>query len=195
MSVPDAAPESCFVDTNIWLYAFIEGEDRQKTARAKELLEASRTLIVSTQVINEVCVNLLKKETIASVPGFGMAPEGHLSYSAGLNMRARRTQPCSVRGRIDPIPLKGFLQFPTCHRQRSSLPVAPPRVKRVHVVGIRLIETSSTSGPCTTWGILTYGVRVISWSPIRSTTVRSVASTLTRTFLISHHPVVSTPTA
>ena len=61
MSVPDAAPESCFVDTNIWLYAFIEGEDRQKTARAKELLEASRMLIVSTQVINEVCVNLLKK--------------------------------------------------------------------------------------------------------------------------------------
>ena len=42
MSVPDAALESCFVDTKIWLYAFIEGEDRQKTARAKELLEASR---------------------------------------------------------------------------------------------------------------------------------------------------------
>jgi predicted nucleic acid-binding protein len=61
MSVPDAAPESCFVDTNIWLYAFIEGEDRQKTARAKELLEASPTIIVSTQVINEICVNLLKK--------------------------------------------------------------------------------------------------------------------------------------
>src|SRR5438094_8727714 len=61
MSVPDAAPESCFVDTNIWLYAFIEGEERQKTARAKELLAASRTIIVSTQVLNEVCVNLLKK--------------------------------------------------------------------------------------------------------------------------------------
>ena len=39
--------------------------------------------------------------------GFGMAPEGHLSYSAGLHMRARRTQLCSVRGRIDPIPPKG----------------------------------------------------------------------------------------
>jgi predicted nucleic acid-binding protein len=61
MSVPDAAPESCFVDTNIWLCAFIEGEDRQKTTCAKELLEASRTIMVSTQVINEVCVNLLKK--------------------------------------------------------------------------------------------------------------------------------------
>ena len=65
MSVPDAAPESCFVDTNIWLYAFIEGEDRQKTTRAKELLEASHTIIVSTQVINEVCVNLLKKAQFA----------------------------------------------------------------------------------------------------------------------------------
>jgi predicted nucleic acid-binding protein len=61
MSVPDAGPESCFVDTNIWLYAFIEGDDPQKTVRAKALLETSRAIIVSTQVINEVCINLLKK--------------------------------------------------------------------------------------------------------------------------------------
>jgi predicted nucleic acid-binding protein len=61
MSVPDAESESCFVDTNIWLYAFIEGDDPQKTARAKALLEASRAIMVSTQVINEVCINLLKK--------------------------------------------------------------------------------------------------------------------------------------
>jgi predicted nucleic acid-binding protein len=61
MSVPDAEPERCFVDTNIWLYAFIEGDDPQKTSRAKALLEAGRTIIVSPQVINEVCINLLKK--------------------------------------------------------------------------------------------------------------------------------------
>ena len=48
-----------------------------------------------------------KKETIASLPGFGMAPEGHLAYSAGLNMRARRTPSCLVLGRIDPIPPQG----------------------------------------------------------------------------------------
>jgi hypothetical protein len=46
-------------------------------------------------------------ETIASSPGFDMAAEGPLSYSCGPNIRARRTQPCSVRGRIDPIPPKG----------------------------------------------------------------------------------------
>jgi DNA primase len=47
------------------------------------------------------------KETIASLPGFGMALEGPLSYSCGPNMRARRTQLCSVRERIDPIPARG----------------------------------------------------------------------------------------
>src|SRR6266481_3613040 len=36
-------------------------------------------------------------ETIASLPGFGMAPEGHLSYSFGPNIRTGRTKPCSVR--------------------------------------------------------------------------------------------------
>ena len=61
MSVPDAEPESCFIDTNIWLYAFIEGDDPQKTACAKALLEASHAIIVSTQVVNEVCSNLRKK--------------------------------------------------------------------------------------------------------------------------------------
>jgi len=61
MSVPDAEAERCFVDTNIWLYAFIEGDDPHKTAHAKALLEASRAIIVSTQVINEVCINLIKK--------------------------------------------------------------------------------------------------------------------------------------
>src|SRR5215467_12938986 len=49
-----------------------------------------------------------------------MAPEGHLSYSAGLYMRARRAQLCSVRGHIDPIPPMGLPLLPTCHRQRSA---------------------------------------------------------------------------
>src|SRR2546426_7187285 len=81
-------------------------------------------------------------ETIASIPGFGMAPVGHLSYSAGPNMRAGRTQPCSVRVYIDPIPPKGRPRLPTCHRQSSSLSVAPTSDKPVRVVGTRPIGTS-----------------------------------------------------
>jgi len=61
MSAPDPEPANCFVDTNIWLYAFVEGDDLSKSTCAKSLLEASRAVIVSPQVINEVCVNLIKK--------------------------------------------------------------------------------------------------------------------------------------
>jgi hypothetical protein len=57
----ETEPESSFIDTNVWLYAFIEGDDPQKSARAKLLIEASNTVIVSIHVINEVCVNLIKK--------------------------------------------------------------------------------------------------------------------------------------
>ena len=48
------------IDTNIWLYAFIETDQPEKTLRARELLHSSQP-IVSVQVINEVCVNLIKK--------------------------------------------------------------------------------------------------------------------------------------
>lgn len=59
MAVTEQAT-TCFVDTNIWLYAFIEAEAGHKQARAKAVIQDNE-VIVSTQVINEVCVNLLKK--------------------------------------------------------------------------------------------------------------------------------------
>ncbi|MEQ9482915.1 PIN domain-containing protein [Coleofasciculus sp. F4-SAH-05] len=49
------------IDTNIWLYALLQtesGTDKQKIARS--IIE-SKNAVVSTQVINEVCVNLIKK--------------------------------------------------------------------------------------------------------------------------------------
>ncbi|MFZ5809728.1 MAG: PIN domain-containing protein [Chloroflexota bacterium] len=49
----------CFIDTNIWLYAFIQTDEASKSAIARKLIQESDP-IVSTQVINEVCVNLLK---------------------------------------------------------------------------------------------------------------------------------------
>ncbi|MBR8828546.1 MAG: PIN domain-containing protein [Gomphosphaeria aponina SAG 52.96 = DSM 107014] len=55
--------EQCFVDSNIWLYALIKsGETDEKHSKAKSLISAKEEVIaVSTQVINEVCVNLLRK--------------------------------------------------------------------------------------------------------------------------------------
>jgi len=50
----------CFVDTNIWLYAFVDSGEPAKSARAKAILQRS-SIAVSPQVVTEVCVNLIKK--------------------------------------------------------------------------------------------------------------------------------------
>lgn len=50
----------CFIDTNVWLYAFIRSDEAAKHVAAKHLVKTAR-IAVSFQVINELCVNLLKK--------------------------------------------------------------------------------------------------------------------------------------
>jgi predicted nucleic acid-binding protein len=44
-----------FIDTNIWLYAFIEDHSSDKTKRARDLINACQP-VLSVQVINEVCI-------------------------------------------------------------------------------------------------------------------------------------------
>jgi predicted nucleic acid-binding protein len=51
---------ACFVDSNIWLYAFIEAQHPEKTRIAKQIIEQCE-IWLSSQVINELCVNLIKK--------------------------------------------------------------------------------------------------------------------------------------
>src|SRR5215471_2568016 len=70
--------------------------------KVQNILLAEQALLLTPGMPScPTCGKALKKngyktETIASLPGFGMAPEGHLAYSAGLNMRARRTPSCLV---------------------------------------------------------------------------------------------------
>jgi len=60
MSDEPVASDQCFVDSNVWLYAVVEApESASKCAVARTLVRERR--LVSTQVINEVCVNLLRK--------------------------------------------------------------------------------------------------------------------------------------
>lgn len=49
-----------FLDTNVWLYALIRSGEPLKTEIARQLIQ-SETIVTSSQVINEICVNLLKK--------------------------------------------------------------------------------------------------------------------------------------
>lgn len=48
---------NCFIDSNVWLYVFIEDQGEDKAEEAKTLIQESDPA-VSTQIINEVCVNL-----------------------------------------------------------------------------------------------------------------------------------------
>ena len=50
-----------FVDTNIWLYSFIKTLDEAKTKAAQSVLAGNESVIITVQIINEVCVNLIKK--------------------------------------------------------------------------------------------------------------------------------------
>ncbi len=52
-----------FIDSNIWLYNFIVRQDNQKSSAAQNLIKKNKTdICLSTQVINEVCFNLIRKE-------------------------------------------------------------------------------------------------------------------------------------
>ena len=49
-----------FIDTNIWLYSFIQSQDREKTELARTIIKQCE-IVISVQIINEMCVNLIKK--------------------------------------------------------------------------------------------------------------------------------------
>ena len=49
-----------FIDTNIWLYSFIQSQNTEKTEIARAIIKECE-IVISTQIINEVCVNLIKK--------------------------------------------------------------------------------------------------------------------------------------
>lgn|SRR3989339_145768 len=51
--------DKIFVDSNIWLYAFMSNHnDKQK--KAQEIIN-NTDIVLNTQVVNEVCYNLLRK--------------------------------------------------------------------------------------------------------------------------------------
>ena len=53
-----------FADTNIWLYAFIRGQSAEKTPVAQAII-SNRQFIISTQIVSEVCINLIRKASFS----------------------------------------------------------------------------------------------------------------------------------
>jgi len=61
MSAGSTNPTLAFIDMNIWLYAFSDSQDKLKTQQAKVLIRQTPQIALSTQVVNEVGANLLRK--------------------------------------------------------------------------------------------------------------------------------------
>jgi predicted nucleic acid-binding protein len=55
-----SAKPAVFIDTNIWLYAFLDSGEAEKSSRARALFQQAEP-ILSVQVVNEICINLIKK--------------------------------------------------------------------------------------------------------------------------------------
>ncbi|MBD2596152.1 PIN domain-containing protein [Nostoc spongiaeforme FACHB-130] len=54
----------CFVDSNIWLYRFILNSSETSAVQKQQIattVTSQENLLVSIQVINEVCANLIRK--------------------------------------------------------------------------------------------------------------------------------------
>lgn len=54
----------CFVDSNIWLYRFILNPNDLSAIQKQQIatnVTSQENLLISTQVINEVCANLIRK--------------------------------------------------------------------------------------------------------------------------------------
>lgn len=64
--MPEIDPTRCFLDTNIWLYAFVTSQDRDKSQISKSLIQ-SKEIVVSAQVINEVSINLIRKLSLTKL--------------------------------------------------------------------------------------------------------------------------------
>jgi len=86
MSIPNQPAPLCFVDSNIWLYALIESQDKAKSARAKQAIQ-NGNLCLSTQVINEVCLNLIKKAGMVEADIQNLIESFHSKYLVALISR------------------------------------------------------------------------------------------------------------
>lgn len=67
------------MDTNVWLYALIVNGDAQKHQIATEIVQGGN-VVVSTQVINETCVNLLRKANLSETQLYDLIVSFYAKY-------------------------------------------------------------------------------------------------------------------
>ena len=54
------------IDSNVWIYAFMKG-DEKRISMASELIGNTESIVLSTQIVNEVCNVLLRKNKVSNI--------------------------------------------------------------------------------------------------------------------------------
>ena len=57
--------DKALVDSNVWIYTFMQGNDTRVEAATKLIAETD-SIIISTQIINEMCNILLRKYRVSN---------------------------------------------------------------------------------------------------------------------------------
>ncbi len=56
--------DSIFIDSNVWLYAFVASDPEKHEISAGLITSTNQQIVISTQVLNQVSVNLLRKANV-----------------------------------------------------------------------------------------------------------------------------------
>lgn len=57
----ETSKNGCFVDSNIWLYILLPGQEVRKAEEARELVRSKNmNIVISTQIVNEVVNGIIK---------------------------------------------------------------------------------------------------------------------------------------
>lgn len=90
--------DKVFIDSNIWLYALIQSQtDEEKRLIAKNCIVGAKDIIVSTQVVNEVCVNLMRKANKNNVYIEQFVSDFVATYSVTAQTKEDVLQAASIR--------------------------------------------------------------------------------------------------
>ena len=88
-------PDKAFLDTNILIYVY-SVDEKEKQAKAREIIEMNRNvLLISNQVINELCNTLFKKFSKSSAEVIDVLTE--LSSALSITEFSLQTQIEAVR--------------------------------------------------------------------------------------------------
>lgn len=88
-----------FIDTNIWVYAFSDTQDKRKTQLSRALVRRTAHIHISTQVINETTKNLLQKFNATEVVIQGLITSLYRKYHVVDLSRPILLQASSLRAR------------------------------------------------------------------------------------------------